>query len=131
MRYKWESLPKPLNVFTTRNTMMLNLNTREVIQHYSSNTRITLVQKCVTPDGTYYRTSSAEHHNLNWAFEAAAFGLPNVKLAPPVPPTNSKKEVKKTPPEKTKKEPEIIMAKGGEPKRSKFKQILKRVFGRS
>lgn len=63
---------------------MINLNTGKIVRHYSTNTRINLVQKCVTPDKTYYRTSDAAHHYLNYAFEASAFGLPNEK-APSVP----------------------------------------------
>ena len=79
MKYEWEDLPKPINAFTTRNTVMMNLNTGKVVQYYGANTKIVLVQKKTTPKGTYYRTRSAEHHSLNWAFEASAFGLPNEK----------------------------------------------------
>lgn len=77
MKYLWTDLPKPKNVFTVRNAVMRNLNTGEIVQHYSANTKIVVVQKCVTPDVTYYRTESARHHFLNYAFEASAFGLPN------------------------------------------------------
>lgn len=77
MEYLWTDLPKPKNVFTVRNAVMKNLNTGEIIQHYSANTKIVVVQKCVTPDATYYRTETAKHHFLNYAFEASAFGLPN------------------------------------------------------
>ena len=79
----WKDV-KPINAFTSRNTAMYNLNTGEVVQYYSANTKIVVVQKYVTPSGTYYRTRSAEHHDLNWAFEASAFGLPN-EAAPSVP----------------------------------------------
>ena len=54
------------------------------MQYYSANTRITVVQKLVTENGTYYRTASAAKHGLNWAFEASAFGLPN-EVAPSAP----------------------------------------------
>ena len=88
----WTELPKPLNVFTTRDTVMKNLNTGKIIQHYSANTRLTMAQKCITPKGTFYRTRSAKEHGLNWAFEAPALGLPN-EVAPSapttLPPTNS------------------------------------------
>ena len=77
----WEDLPKPVNAFTTRQAAMWNLNTGEAVQHYLANTKIMVVQKCITELGTFYRTASAEHHNLNWAFEAAALGLPN-EIAP-------------------------------------------------
>lgn len=79
----WKDV-KPINAFTSRNTAMYNLNTGEVVQYYSANTKIVVVQKYVTPSGTYYRTRSAEHHDLNWAFEASALGLPNEK-APSAP----------------------------------------------
>lgn len=89
MKYIWENLPKKTTMFTVRNATLRNLNTGEIVQHYSSNTRIDIVQKCVTEKNTYYRTQSAEHHNLNWAFEASAFGLPNEKA--PSAPVNSLK----------------------------------------
>lgn len=84
MECNWEDLPKPLNCFTVRNATMINLNTKKIIQHYSANTKIVVVQKCVTEKGTYYRTDSARHHYLNYAFEATALGLPN-EVAPSVP----------------------------------------------
>lgn len=79
MKYVWEDLPKSTNCFTTRRAAMRNLNTGEIVQNYSANTKLVVVQKCVTEKGTYYRTYSAMHHNLNWAFEASALGLPNEK----------------------------------------------------
>ena len=81
MKCNWEDLPKPLNCFTVMNTAMINLNTGKAVRHYSTNTKIVVVQKCVTPKGTYYRTAEAEHYYLNYAFEASAFGLPN-EVAP-------------------------------------------------
>lgn len=89
MKYNWEDLPKPLNCFTVRNATMINLNTKKIIQYYSANTKIVVVQKCVTEKGTYYRTDSARHHYLNYAFEATALGLPN-EVAPSVPSHRSK-----------------------------------------
>lgn len=80
----WKNLPKPLNCFTVRSASMVNLNTRKIVRSYAANTKIVVVQKCVMPEGTYYRTSEAEHYSLNYAFEASAFGLPNEK-APSVP----------------------------------------------
>ena len=79
MKYVWEDLPEPLSCFTVVNTEMINLNTGKVVQHYSTNTKIVVVQKCVTKNCTYYRTQEAEHHYLNYAFKASAFGLPNEK----------------------------------------------------
>lgn len=84
MKYVWQDLPEKKNCFTVRNTTMINLNTGKTVQHYSTNTKIVLAQKCVTPDKTYYRTAEAAHHYLNYAFEAEAFGLPNEK-APSAP----------------------------------------------
>lgn len=77
MKYKWEDLPEKLNCFTVRNASMINLNTGKTVRQYSTNTKIVVVQKCVAPECTYYRTSEAEHHYLNYAFKAADFGLPN------------------------------------------------------
>ena len=81
MKYSLKDLPKPKNCFTVRNATMINLNTGKVVRHYSANTKIVVVQKCVTPEKTYYRTREAAHHYLNYAFEASAFGLPN-EIAP-------------------------------------------------
>lgn len=77
MKYVWKDLPEKLNCFTIRNAAMVNLNTGKIVRHYSANTKIVVVQKCVTPDKTYYRTADACHNYLNYAFEASAFGLPN------------------------------------------------------
>ena len=88
MKYIWQDLPEPISCFTIRNACMKNLNTGEIIQYYSANTKIMVVQKCVTPKGTYYRTESAKHNFLNFAFEASAFGLPN-EFAPSAPSIDS------------------------------------------
>lgn len=74
---EWQDLPKRLNYFTVRNTVMIDLNTKEIIRHYSTNTKIAVVQKCVTPEGTYYRTAESALHGLDHAFEGTAFGLPD------------------------------------------------------
>ena len=93
MRCNWEDLPKPLSCFTTRNATMINLNTKRIIRHYSANTKIVVVQKCITSEGTYYRTASARHHYLNYAFKASAFGLPDEK-APSAPSKLSSNKLK-------------------------------------
>lgn len=93
MKYVWEDLPKPLNCFTIRSASMINLNTGQIVRNYAANTKIVVVQKCVIPEGTYYRTSEAENHYLNYAFEASAFGLPNEKA--PSAHSPSSKQVKK------------------------------------
>ena len=79
MKYIWQDLPERKNYFTVKNTAMINLNTGKTVRQYCTNTKIAVVQKCVTPDKTYYRTQDAAHHYLNYAFEAEAFGLPNEK----------------------------------------------------
>lgn len=82
MKLEWQDLPKPMSVFTMRSAEMIDLDKRKIVQYYSANTKIRVTQKCVTPEATYYRTSSAAEKGLNWAFKAAAFGLPN-EVAPP------------------------------------------------
>lgn len=79
MKYVWKDLPKPLSCFTVRNTTMVNLNTGKIVNNYSTNTKIVLAQKCVTENGTYYRTRDAAYNYLNYAFKASAFGLPDEK----------------------------------------------------
>lgn len=88
MKCNWEDLPERRNLFTVKNTAMINLNTGKTVQRYSANTKIAVVQKCNSQGKTYYRTFDATYHNLNYAFEAEAFGLPNEK-APSAPSTKS------------------------------------------
>lgn len=99
----WVDLPKPMSCFTVRNAVLKNLNNGNAIQHYSSNTKIVVVQKCVMPEGTYYRTVSAANSNLNHAFSADAFGLPNEVVAPAKP-----RAKKKTAPQKAKLQPRKV-----------------------
>lgn len=134
----WKDLPKPLNCFTVRSASMINLNTQKIVRNYAANTKIVVVQKCVLPEGTYYRTSEAEHHYLNYAFEASAFGLPNEK-APSAhtstqtlrkksskrkPLTRNKKEEKQT----TIQKPKVASPKDGEAKQPQ--SWWKKIFGR-
>lgn len=121
MKYVWQDLPERKNLFTVKNTTMINLNTGKIVRHYATNTKIAVVQKCVTPDKTYYRTQDAVHNYLNYAFEAEAFGLPNEK-APSAPSTKSnpgKKPATRTS-KPAKKQTSVQNAKapkGGEEKR--------------
>ena len=110
MKCKWEDLPNKKTVFTVRSAAMKNLNTGQIVQNYSANTRIDVVQKCVTDDNTYYRTWSAAYNNLNWAFEASVFGLPN-ESAPSVPlvKTTKKRANRKPSPLKQKDTPQVIL----------------------
>ena len=84
MKYIWEDLPEKKNCFTVRNATMRDLRSNKIIQYYSANVKIVVVQKCITENNTYYRTRSAAERGLDWAFEASAFGLPN-EAAPPAP----------------------------------------------
>lgn len=88
MKYDWKDLPDKKTVFTVRASALIDIETGKVIRHYSANTRIDVVQKCTVNDRTYYRTKTAATNNLNLAFEARDFGLPN-EVAPSVPPKNS------------------------------------------
>lgn len=94
MEFVWQDLPERHNCFTTRSAMMMDLDKRTVVQHYSANTKIVVVQKCVIPEGTYYRTETAKLRGLNWAFKASALGLPDEK-APSVPSSTSNSHFKK------------------------------------
>lgn len=132
MKYVWQDLPERKNLFTVKNTVMINLNTGKTVQHYATNTKIAVVQKCVTPDKTYYRTQDAAHNYLNYAFEAEAFGLPNEK-APSVPSTKSNPEKKSAsrtskPTEKQTSTQKATTPKSGEEK-GRF-GWLKRLFRR-
>ena len=79
MKYTWEDLPERKNLFTVRSARMVNLDNGRILQNYAANTKIAVVQKCVTPNKTYYRTAEAAMNSYNYAFEAASFGLPNEK----------------------------------------------------
>lgn len=136
----WQDLPSRKNCFTVRNAVMRDLDKNKIVRYYSANTKIAVVQKCVTEKETYYRTESAKDHGLNWAFEASAFGLPN-EAAPPAPdldslntqqPTNisprlDEKQtvyVAPTPPEGGEEEVEVSETKEKKP------SFLRRIFRR-
>lgn len=82
MEYNWIDLPERKSCFTTRNAVLYDMDSDEIIQYYSANTKIVVVQGCTTDRGTFYRTESAVKANVNFAFEASALGLPN-EIAPP------------------------------------------------
>ena len=138
MKYVWEDLPDRKNCFTVRNTRMVNLNTGKVVRNYSTNTKIAVVQKCVTPEKTWYRTADAVHHYQNYAFEAEDLGLPNEK-APSAHSIKSntmdKPTFKSTPISRTKKSAQdkhlskkSISSKGGE--KRLIRGWLNRIFRR-
>lgn len=131
----WKDTPKPLNLFTVRNATMRDLETKKIIQYYSANTKISVVQKTQVGDTTYYRTASAKERSLNWAFEASAFGLPNEK-APSVPlssfhtiaPYLEKVAPALDTKQKSVKKNDIVSSKDGEKKRRNlFVKIIKRI----
>lgn len=84
MKYLWKDLSGRMNCFTVRSATMIDLRTNKPVRYYSANTRITVVQKCNTDKGVFYRTEYAKEQGLDWAFKASAFGLPDEK-APSVP----------------------------------------------
>lgn len=116
---------------------MTDLSSGKIIQHYSANTKLVMAQKCVTSEGTFYRTASAKQHSLNWAFGASALGLPNDKApsAPSAPkslkkPISRSKSVPRTP--VSVKKQKVIQntpkPKGGEAKG--VMGFLKKIFRR-
>ena len=128
----WEDYPSPKNLFTKRNATMKDLETNKIIQYYSANTKIVIVQKAQVNDQTFLRTASARDHDLDWAFEAAAFGLPN-DVAPPVHvpsySLNSHTTKKQKPDEIQNPEP----PKGGEEAKAKKKPrfgLFSKLFGK-
>lgn len=115
MKYKWEDLPSRLNLFTVRSAVQRNMDSGKIVQNYSANTRITVVQKCVTPEKTYYRTETAKREHLNWAFEASAFGLPNEKApSAPLPTPNRTVVISQATPQKQKSSQQANSSKDGE-----------------
>ena len=139
MKYEWKDLPERKNLFTVKNAAMINLNTGKTVRQYCTNTKIAVVQKCVTPGKTYYRTQDAAHHYLNYAFEAEAFGLPNEKApsAPSIKPKSIGFSTFKTPPATRTHKPgkkqtstqQIVLPKDGGARRPK--NWLKRLFRRN
>lgn len=131
---EWIDLPDRKSCFTARNTAMIDLDKDKVIQYYSANTKIAVVQKCVTAKGTFYRTETAKERGLNWAFKATALGLPNEK-APSVPTTislnNISEPVTRTPnPAKKQKEAKTVASpKDGETKQRR--SWINRLFRRN
>lgn len=79
----WQDIPESASrqKFTRRNSTMRDLNTGEIIQYYSTNTKIEVSQKAVIDGKLYYRTASARDRNLDWGFEASTFDGPK-GLAP-------------------------------------------------
>lgn len=130
-KFIWVDLEKPKSVFTIRNATMRDLNDNEAIQYYSANTKIVVVQKCVTENGSFYRTNTAKVKGLDWAFEASAFGLPN-EFAPPSKTLSNSLSFDKpvsTLPAKKQKRKICTPPMGGEGEKEK-KSFLRRLFTR-
>lgn len=135
----WEDLENRGAMFTKRNASMVSLDTGKVIQQYSSNTRINVVQKAFYNGELYFRTATAKEKGLNWAFKASAFDAPNEKA----PSAHSSKPNSLEPntrnkgtsiPFNQKKQtsyPKVVSSKDGETKRLKtlFKSIFRRKNG--
>lgn len=128
----WENYPSPKNLFTKRNATMKDLKTNKIIQYYSANTKIVIVQKAQVNDQTFLRTAPARDHDLDWAFEAAAFGLPN-DIAPPAPTPSLSLNSHTTIKQKAKETPKPEPPKGGEEAKAKKKPkfgLFGRLFGK-
>lgn len=132
MDIEWQDLPDRKSLFTKRNAVMRDLHTKKIIQYYASNTKIAVVQKCNYDGTTYYRTNSAKENGLDWAFEAAAFGLPN-DVAPPVHTPSYSLNSHTTKKQKSNETQKPESPKGGEEtkaqRRQKFR-LLGKLFGR-
>lgn len=132
MNIEWQDLPDRKNLFTKRNAVMHDLHTKKIIQYYASNTKIAVVQKGNYDGTTYYRTNSAKENGLDWAFEAAAFGLPN-DIAPPVHTPSYSLNSHTTKKQKSNETQKPESPKGGEEtkaqRRQKFR-LLGKLFGR-
>lgn len=132
MNIDWQDIPQNNTLFTKRNATMRDLETGKIIQYYSANTKICVIQKANYKGMTYYRTRSAKDNNLDWAFEAAVFGLPN-DIAPPVHTPSYSLNSHTTKKQKSNETQKPESPKGGEEtkaqRRPKFR-LLGKLFGR-
>ena len=132
MNIDWQDIPQNNTLFTKRNATMRDLETGKIIQYYSANTKICVIQKANYKGMTYYRTRSAKDNNLDWAFEAAVFGLPN-DIAPPVHTPSYSLNSHTTKKQKSNETQKPESPKGGEEtkaqRRQKFR-LLGKLFGR-
>lgn len=78
---EWLDLPKKESCFVKMDTNMVDYSTGKVVDPCFSGTKITVVQKCNTREGTIYRTEYARENDLDWGLEAKALGLPD-EIAP-------------------------------------------------
>lgn len=85
----WSKLPGRYALFTRRSTTMVNLDNSKIIQHYSANVKINMVEQTMFNGERYFRTASASERGLNWAIKASSFMLPanDAPLAPLTSPT--------------------------------------------
>ena len=80
----WTDLPKTYGLFTRRSAIMVTLDTKKMVQQYSLNTKINVVQYTNFNGSLYFRTMTAKEKGLNWAIKADYFTLPT-ELASLVP----------------------------------------------
>ena len=73
----WKDLDKRTGLFTKRNATMVDLSNGAVVQYYSTNTKINVVQETIIDGIKYFRTETAAGQSLDWAFKAFDFDLPN------------------------------------------------------
>lgn len=91
----WKDLPKQYGLFTRRSALMVALDTKKMVQQYSLNTKINVIQYTIFNDSLYFRTLTAKEKGLNWAIKADAFVLPD-ELASLVPMPNFSPQKKGT-----------------------------------
>lgn len=89
----WTDLPKKYALFTRRSTMMVDLRTRKVVQHYAANVKINLVQEATFEGIRFFRTNSAKERGLDWAFKASSFTLPESEFASLAPSEHSLSDI--------------------------------------
>lgn len=77
----WVDLPKHKGMFTSRNTVMWDLSSMKIVQHYSPNTKIEVCQCTMVNGLVFLRTASASQRELDWGFSAKSFNLPGAELA--------------------------------------------------
>lgn len=72
-KIQWTDLDKKLGLFTNGSAKLIDLDTGEVKQTYTSNTKIDVVQTTEYNGKTWYRTEYSTTKGFNWAFEASMF----------------------------------------------------------
>ena len=68
-KFVWEDLPEKTGFFTSCACNLWNLDDGKVVQTYSANTKIDVVQFTTVDGEKYYRTDYSKSKNFNWAFK--------------------------------------------------------------